>query len=120
MKESARGALLSGLVYPGLGQLILGQITYGVLFALLTTVGLCVFLYLIIQRAAGAIDQIFPLLANNELDFNTLKELLSRESTGGWGAETISIIVITGCWLAAIVHAYIVGSKIDSPSQSSS
>ena len=29
------------------------------------------------------------------------------------GAETISLIGVAGCWLAAIVHAYLVGKKID-------
>jgi hypothetical protein len=113
MKESTKGVLLSGLVYPGLGQLILGQVASGVLFILLTTAGFFVFIYRIIQRAARGIDEILPLLANNELDVNTLKELLSRDPAGGWGAETISLIGLAGCWLAAIVHAYFLGKKID-------
>ena len=114
MKESTKGMLLSGLVYPGLGQLIIGQVFSGVLFVLLTTAGFCVFLYRIIQRLAGAIDQILPLLVNNELDFNTLKELLDQKSSGGWEAETISITGIAVCWLAAILHAYFAGKKVDS------
>ncbi len=114
MKESIKGVLLSGLVYPGVGQLIQGQVTSGIFFILLTTAGFCVFIYRIIQRTAGVIDHILPLLANNELDINSLKELLSRESAGGWGAETISIIGIAACWLVAMVHAYFVGKKIDS------
>ena len=113
MKESTRGVLLSGLVYPGLGQLILGQVTAGVLFMLLTTAGLFVFIYRIVQRAVRLIDEILPLLANNEIDVNTLNEQLSRDSAGGWGAETISLIAVAGCWLAAMVHAYFVGRKID-------
>ena len=113
MKESTKGMLLSGLVYPGLGQLMIGQVFSGVLFVLLTTAGFCVFIYRIIQRLAGAIDQILPLFANNELNLSTLKELLSRESAGGWGTETISLIGIAVCWLAAIVHAYVAGKKID-------
>jgi hypothetical protein len=120
MKESVKGVLLSGLVYPGLGQLIIGQITSGVLFVLLTTAGFCVFIYRIIQRAAGVIGQILPLFVNNELDLNSLKEMLGRESAGAWGAETISLIGIAACWMAAIVHAYFAGKKIDSqfgPSQ---
>ena len=113
MKESTRGVLLSGLVYPGLGQLILGQVTAGVLFMLLTTAGFFVFIYRIIQRAVRVIDEILPLLANNEIDVNTLNELLIRDSAGGWGEETISLIGVAGCWLAAIVHAYFAGKKID-------
>jgi hypothetical protein len=113
MKKSTRGVLLSGLVYPGLGQLVLGQVVTGVLFMLLTTAGLFVFVYRIVQRAVRLIDDLLPLLANNEIDVNTLNEQLSRDSAGGWGAETISLIAVTGCWLAAMVHAYFVGRKID-------
>ncbi len=113
MKESTKGVLLSGLVYPGLGQLIIGQVASGVLFILLTTAGVFVFIYRIIQRAVSGIDEILPLLANNELDINTIKELLSRDSAGGWRVETISLIGVASCWLAAIVHAYFAGKKID-------
>jgi hypothetical protein len=114
MKESTRGVLLSGLVYPGIGQLILGQVTAGVLFILLTTAGLFAFIYRIVQRAVSGIDEILPLLANNEIDINTLNEQLSRDSAGGWGAEIISLIGVASCWLAAMVHAYFAGKKIDS------
>ena len=113
MKESTRGVLLSGLVYPGLGQLILGQVFAGVMFMLLTTAGLFVFIYRIVQRSVRVIDEILPLLANNKIDVNTLNERLSRDSAGGWGAETISLIAVAGFWLAAMVHAYFVGKKID-------
>ena len=113
MKESTRGLLLSGLVYPGLGQLVLGQVAAGVLFMLLTTAAFFVFIYRMVQRAVHVIDKILPLLANNEIDVNTLNEQFSRDSAGGWGVETISLIGIAGCWLAAMVHAYFVGKKMD-------
>jgi TM2 domain-containing membrane protein YozV len=113
MKASTRGMLLSGLVYPGLGQLILGRMTSGIIFVLLATAGLIVLIYRIVQHASRAIDQILPLLADNALDLNSLTEVLSRDSAGGWGVGNIALIGIAGCWLAAIVHAYFVGKKID-------
>ena len=118
MKESTKGVLLSGLVYPGVGQLTLGRVFSGVLFILLATAGFIVFIYRLIQRVVSGIDGILSLPANTELDFSTLKELLSRDFAGGWGMETISLIGIAGCWLTAIVHAYFVGKKIDSQFQS--
>jgi tellurite resistance protein TehA-like permease len=113
MKESTKGMLLSGLVYPGLGQLILGRVPSGIVFVILATAGFIVLIYRIIQRAFHMIDQVLPLLADNKLDVITLKEMLSRDSAGGWGLETISLIVIAGSWLVAIGHAYFVGKKID-------
>lgn len=105
--------LLSGLVYPGVGQLTLGSVASGIVFIILATAGLIVLIYRFVQRAFHVIDQLSPLLADNRLDVTTLNETLSRDSEAGWGLETISLIVIAGCWLGAIVHAYFVGKKID-------
>jgi uncharacterized membrane protein YccF (DUF307 family) len=118
MKASTRGMLLSGLVYPGLGQLLLGHVTSGVMFVLGTSAGLIVLFYRLMQRAFRIMDQALPRLADDSLNLQTLKELLSRSSTGGWGVENICLIVIAGCWLVAIVHAYFVGQKIDAQSGS--
>ena len=109
--------LLSGLVYPGLGQLILGHVFSGIIFVLLATTGFTILLYRLMQRTWRVIDQILPLLADKKLDVHTLIELLNRDFAGGWGLENISLIGIAGCWLFAIGHAYFAGKKIDSQSQ---
>ena len=116
MKASTRGMLLSGLVYPGLGQLILRRMTSGIILALLATVTLVVLIYRVVERTYRLIDQILPLLADNTLDVTVLKELLSRDATGGWGVEKICLIGLVVCWLVGIGHAYFVGKKIDSAS----
>jgi len=113
MKNSTKGLLLSGLVYPGLGQLILGRLVSGIIFVLLTTTGFVILLYRIMQRTLRVIDHILPLLADKKLDLHTLIELFSRDSGGGWGLENISLIGIVGCWLFAVGHAYFAGKKID-------
>ena len=105
--------LLSGLVYPGVGQLTLRSVTAGIVFICLTTVGLIVLIYRVVQRAVHVVDKLLPLLTEKNLDINTLNETIRRDSAAGWGLETISLIVIAGCWLVAIVHAYFIGKKID-------
>lgn len=117
MKESTKGMLLSGLVYPGLGQLILGRVLWGIVFVFFATAGFIVLIYRIIQRSARVADQILPLLADDNIDLNSLKDLLGRNFTGGWGLENACLAVIVGCWLVAIVHAYYVGKKIDRQSR---
>jgi hypothetical protein len=116
MKASTRGMLLSGLVYPGLGQLILGRMTSGIILALLATVAFIVLIYRVVERVYRLIDQILPLLADNALDVTALKELLSRDAAGGWGVEKSCLIGLVICWLVAIGHAHYVGKKIDSTS----
>ncbi len=113
MKASTRGMLLSGLVYPGLGQMILGRMVSGVILALLATVAFVVLIYRVFERATRLIDQILPLIADKGLDVTTLKELLDRDSGGGWGVEKICLIGLAGCWLVAIGHAYVVGKQMD-------
>ena len=116
MKASTRGMLLSGLVYPGLGQLILGRMTSGIILALLATVTFVVLIYRVVERAYRLIDQILPLLADNALNVAALKELLGRDAAAGWGVEKICLIGLVICWLVAIGHAYFAGKKIDSAS----
>jgi hypothetical protein len=113
MKNSTKGMLLSGLVYPGLGQLILGRVFSGIIFALLATAGFSVLLYRIVQRTLRVIDQILPLLADKRLDVHALVELLNRDFAGGWRLENICLIGIAACWLVAIAHAYFAGKKMD-------
>ena len=117
MKASTRGMLLSGLVYPGLGQLILGRMASGIILVLLATVTFVVLIYRIVERVYRLMDQILPLLADNALDMATLKALLTRDGAGGWGVEKICLIGFVGCWLIAIGHAYFVGKNIDSQSR---
>ena len=118
MKASTRGILLSGLVYPGLGQLILGRLTSGVILVIFATVTFVVLIYRVVQRVYGLVEQILPLMADHALDIATLKELLTRDGAGGWGVEKICLLGLVGCWLIAIGHAYYVGKKIDSQSNS--
>lgn len=113
MKASTRGMFLSGLVYPGLGQLLLGHKPSGIMFVLGTSAGLIVLTYRLVQHAYRVMDQAMSRLADNALDMKALKELVEHSSTSGWGVEKICLIVIVGCWLAAIGHAYFVGRKMD-------
>ena len=117
MKASTRGMLLSGLVYPGLGQLILGRMTSGVILVVIATVTLVALIYRFVQRVYGLVDRILPLLAENALDIATLKEMLTQDGAGGWGLEKFCLIGLVGCWLIAIGHAYFVGKKIDRQSR---
>ena len=117
MKASTRGMLLSGLVYPGLGQLILGRMTSGVILVVIATVTLVALIYRFVQRVYGLVDRILPLLAENALDIAKLKEMLAQDGAGGWGLEKFCLIGLVGCWLIAIGHAYFVGKKIDRQSR---
>ena len=113
MKESTKGVLLSGLVYPGLGQLVLGAKFSGAIFAILTTAGLLVIIYRLTVRIYHALDPILSLLANNTLNWKQFIAILSHSSYDSWQIEGISLVLFLACWAVAGVHAYFAGQKID-------
>jgi len=113
MKRSTKGVLLSGLVYPGLGQWSLGRVFLGAIIMILTTAGLAVIIYRLVQRISLVIDKILPQLAEGSVDLYKIMETTGRTSFSGRALENISGAVVIGCWAVSIVHAYILGRKRD-------
>ena len=113
MKESTKDALLSALVYPGLGQLVLGSKLSGAFFAVLTTAGLLVIIYRITVRIYHALDPLLSALAENTLNWSKLIEIVNLSPYDSWRVEAISLVFLLSCWVAAGVHAYLAGQKID-------
>ena len=112
MKESTKGALLSFLVYPGLGQLVLGFKSSGVLFAALSTGCLLLISYRLTMRIYQALDPIISLLANNSLSLSKAVEILNQSSYSSWRVEGFSLGALLLCWVAAGLHAYFAGGRI--------
>ena len=112
MKESTQGALLSLLVYPGVGQLALGLKTSGLLFAVLATAGLLVIIFRMTVRLFQALDPILSSLSDNSLNWSTFIEILKRSSYDSWQIEGISLVFLLLCWVSAGVHAYLAGRKM--------
>ena len=113
MKESTKGALLSLLVYPGVGQLALGLRISGVLFAVLATAGLLVIIFRITVRIFHAFDPILSSLADNSLIWSKFLEIVSRSPYYSWQVEGISLVFLLLCWIAAGLHAYVAGREVD-------
>jgi len=112
MKQSTTGVLLSGLVYPGLGQVILGRKFTGVGFISLTTIVIIGIVFRIAERLYFALDQMMRLGGEQALELDRLIELL-RASDTGWHVEIFGLMLLVFCWLASIVHAYLLGQKLD-------
>lgn len=109
MKKSLKGALLSALVYPGVGQLWLRCYLRGI--ALIVLVSACL---AFIVRKAG--QQAFAILERMEsegssVDMVALLKSASRapdDATSNW----ISALLLL-CWIIGTVDAYLAGKKKD-------
>ncbi len=106
MKPSIKAALISGLIFPGLGHLALRRGLRGCLFLLPAALALC---YLLVQVLALA----NKLLA--DLDAGTLSldpvQLLERVHASGIDspATSMATLVIVLCWVGAVADALWLG-----------
>jgi predicted acyltransferase len=112
MKKSLKGALISGLVIPGMGQIFLKGYKRGAILILMISVGMLIFVL-------KAVEQAFIILENIEsaggvLDMNAILNAAAVASTSPANSTmnyALSFIFI--CWLYSIVDAYLLGRRID-------
>lgn len=112
MNNAIKGALLSGLVFPGLGQLVLRQYRRGAAIMLAVLVSLAVIVVDVVQQALDILEQIE--LQGDAIDINAISNAAALESARS-GDVTINILmlVVVVCWVAGTVDAYRIGRKKD-------
>jgi hypothetical protein len=107
MKKSMKAALLSGLVFPGTGQLYLGQRRRG--WALIFSV-LLIFVYIVIRMTAQAYREIAAAAAQDvAIDMTALQKAVAASSDT---VTTAGLSLLVLIWLAAIIDAYIAGERL--------
>ena len=112
MNNAFKGGLLSGLVFPGLGQLVLRQYRRGVLIMLVVLISLSVIVADIMQQALDILEQIE--LQGDAIDINAISNAAAQESTRSGGAMiNILMLVVVICWVGGTVDAYRIGRKKD-------
>lgn len=119
MKSATKAALLSGLVFPGLGQLRLKQYSRGIAWMLI----FCASLYFIVSNAVHQATIILDkvLSGDGAIDSSSILDAVSKSNSASESMLLqVSSIVIMVAWIGSIVDAYIVGKKIDLAEQSRS
>ena len=100
MKQAIKGVLLSGLVFPGLGQLALKRPARGIAF-------LVVALASVIRLVMTTVDAVMASLPS--LDPSTTANLVQAPTGGSGPAFWVFIL----CWLLSLVDAYLLGARKD-------
>jgi hypothetical protein len=112
VKHSWKGAYLSGLVYPGLGQIVQKHYVRGIALAGIVTVSLAATVYAAVQEAQALLTALAD--DSGSADLTTLLREAGGSAAGGDnGIIGISSLLIAGCWVVGIVDAYLAGKKID-------
>jgi TM2 domain-containing membrane protein YozV len=112
MNQSIKAALLSALVFPGVGQIAIGHKKRGWL-----VVGfVVVLLYLIFSEAMKIAYTIVEEIQKSGAPINAAEISKATSEMVGFSDNmflNISLIILILTWLASIIDAYWVGKKIN-------
>jgi hypothetical protein len=112
MKNSLKGALLSGLVFPGCGQYTLKHYIRGIALALTSLAGLIVIGVNAYRQAVTFLEKID--LKNGAADMTDVLNAVSQADTASGAAiyKYVSILLMI-CWTIGVIDAYMIGRKKD-------
>ena len=111
MKKSTRSALLSALVFPGVGHLYLKQY----IFAALLSIGAAVATYFIVWNALQVALELARSIevGNVPPEIGAITELLSKQSIDSDGSTKISMIALLIFWVIGVLDSFRVGHMLD-------
>ena len=119
MNNSLKGALLSGVVFPGLGQIILKHYKRGIALMLTVLASLLVIVVKAVQQALTILEKI-----NSEggtINMSTISNIATQASTTFDSLIfNFVLLLMIFCWVIGVVDAYIIGKKKDLEEQSTS
>ena len=105
MKRSSKAALLSGLIFPGIGHIVLKQYLRGSVLMLFALVALSVIVTKIYQRALTIVGGINS--GDIPVDTGAIVEMVSNSTSGAVSSiENIAVIFLGSCWLVGIIDSY--------------
>ena len=112
MNNSLKGTLLSGLIFPGLGQVALKHYKRGAVIILTAIVSMTVVVVKAVQRALAVLEKIE--LDGGIISMDTILNAASQASTNSGNLTFNLLFLLIGvCWIIGTVDAYIIGKKKD-------
>jgi TM2 domain-containing membrane protein YozV len=112
MKNSMKGALLSGLVFPGVGQVALRYYGRGIAFILTVSVFLLVLVVKAVQQAFTTLEKIEA--EGGIISMNTITNAVTQASTASDDLTSkLLLFSLIVCWIFGVIDAYRVGKRKD-------
>ena len=108
MKKSLKGALLSGLVFPGAGQLWLKCYLRGAVLILVVAAALSA---IVMKTTEQAMTLLEKMEASGTVDMVALLKSAATLSNAPTTKSASELLVL--CWIVGMVDAYFVGRKRD-------
>lgn len=112
MKKSLKAALISGFVFPGLGQIYLKRYLRGLTVILVFVSALSVIIGMV---TISALKNITKLQKQGPIDMTTASDLLASSPVDHAAYYYIGLLLVVCCWLFSAIDAYRIGKRIDPP-----
>ena len=114
MKKATKAALLSGLVFPGVGHLYLSQRLRGWVLLLGAVAAVAVLVNVAVERAQSIVDRI--LSGEIPLDEGRIAQAVTDSSQGPDSLlGQAALIGFLACWVVGIVDSYRMGRRFEMP-----
>ena len=112
MSNALKAALLSGLVFPGIGQVVLKRYRRGVVLMLIVLACLSIVVAKAVQQAFSILKQIE--LAGGTINVDAILNVATQSSKNSDSLLFNSILLlIIVSWILGVVDAYRIGKKRD-------
>ncbi|MCX5818814.1 MAG: DUF5683 domain-containing protein [Deltaproteobacteria bacterium] len=113
MKKAIKAALLSALVFPGVGQMYLKRYLRGLIPMVLTLAGMGV---MIVQATVRALQDLEKIQIQGGLvDLNAFANRAAAPSASGDWYSPLIMPMIVVCWLFSVIDAYMLGKRKELP-----
>lgn len=109
MKRSTKAALLSGLVFPGLGHVYLREYYRGLFLVAVSLAALSVSITYAYEHALLVVDQIYS--GEVSLEAGAIAQAVSDSTNAADSlVANAAVLVLVVCWLAGILDSYRLGA----------
>ena len=112
MNNSLKGAFLSGLIFPGLGQVVLKHYKRGAVIMLTVLISLSIVVVKAVQHALAILEKIES--EGGAISMSTISDAATQASTtSGSLTFNLAVLLMILCWIIGVVDAYRIGKKKD-------
>jgi hypothetical protein len=109
MKKSSKAALLSGLIFPGIGHIYLREYFRGSILAGLSLASLSVVVTRAYQHALLVVDRIAS--GDVAMEAGAIAQAVSNSTSATDNLmENAALVLLVACWLAGIMDSYRLGA----------
>jgi len=109
MKKSSKAALLSGLIFPGIGHIFLREYFRGSALVVLSLAALSVVVAKAYQHAMLIVDRVVS--GDISMEAGAIAQAVSNSTTAADSlVENAAVIVLVACWLGGIMDSYRLGA----------